>query len=79
MENEADLLSLLKEYHLRFIWDEKIKFWWLEGTDFTNRQWQSPIFNAADEASAGRAAVHFIQIESAGHSRPSSPIHFVDE
>jgi hypothetical protein len=70
MENEPYLTSLLKEYHLRIIWDEKIGCWWLEGTDFTNRQWQSPIFNAADETDASQAAIHFIQVESASNPRP---------
>ena len=79
MEIDPDLTSLLKEYHLRFIWDEKIKFWWLEGNDFTNRQWQSPIFNAANEKNASRAAIHFIQTESAGNSKSSSQFLFVDE
>jgi hypothetical protein len=67
MENEPTLTSLLKEYHLRIIWDEKIKYWWLEGTDFTNRQWQSPIFYAADKKVARLAAIHFIQSESSGN------------
>jgi hypothetical protein len=70
MENKPALISLLEKYHLRMIWDETIKCWWLEGTDFTNRQWQSPIFNAADERDASRAAIHFIQAESAGNPKP---------
>jgi hypothetical protein len=69
MENEPSLTSLLREYHLRIIWDENIKYWWLEGTDFTNRQWQSPIFFAADENKARLAAIHFIQTESAGNPK----------
>ena len=68
MENKPTLTSLLGEYHVRIIWDEKIKCWWLEGTDFTNRQWQSPIFNAADKKEAGLAAINFIQTESAGNT-----------
>jgi hypothetical protein len=70
METEPHLTSLLNEDHLRIIWDEKIKCWWLEGIDFTNRQWQSPIFNAADEIVASQAAIHFIQVESTGNARP---------
>lgn len=79
MEYESNLSSLLKEYHLRFIWDENIRFWWLEGNDFTNRQWQSPIFSAADERAARRAAIHFIQVTSSGSSNSSSKFRFVDE
>jgi hypothetical protein len=70
MENEPTLNALLNEFHIRIIWDEKIKYWWLEGTDFTNRQWQSPIFNAADENDAQRAAVQFIHAESSDNSHP---------
>jgi hypothetical protein len=70
MENEPTLTALLNEFHIRIIWDEKIKYWWLEGTDFTNRQWQSPIFNAADEKDAQRAAVQFIHAESSDNSHP---------
>jgi hypothetical protein len=67
MENEPSLTSLLKEYHLRIIWDGKFKYWWLEGIDFTNHQWQSPIFYADNEKEASLAAIHFIQTESAGY------------
>jgi hypothetical protein len=70
MENEPTLTSLLREYHLHIIWDEKNKFWWLEGVDFTNRQWQSPIFYAAEENAARLAAINFIQSEAAGNSHP---------
>jgi hypothetical protein len=68
MENEPILTALLREFHLRIIWDEKIKYWWLEGTDFTNRQWQSPIYHAFGEKEAMLAAINFIQCESAGNS-----------
>jgi hypothetical protein len=70
MENKPSLTSLLREFHLRIIWDEKIKYWWLEGTDFTNRQWQSPIFYASGKNEARLAAINFIQTESAGNSCP---------
>jgi hypothetical protein len=72
MENEPTLVSLLGEFHLRIIWDEKIKYWWLEGTDFTNRQWQSPIFYACGEKEARLAAINFINAESASNSNPRS-------
>jgi hypothetical protein len=78
METEPYLTSLLNEYHLRILWDERIRCWWLEGTDFTNRQWQSPIFNAADEKAAGQAAIHYIQAESAGNARPPGARQFDD-
>jgi hypothetical protein len=73
METDPTLTSLLQEFHLHLIWDEKIKYWWLEGTDFTNRQWQSPIFSASDEERARLAAIHFIQSESAGSSSYQAP------
>ena len=68
MENDPNLISLLTKYHLRIIWDEEIKSWWLEGIDFTNRQWQSPIFHASTEKAARQAAIHFIKSESAGNT-----------
>jgi hypothetical protein len=69
MENQPTLTALLKEYHVRIIWDEKIKCWWLEGTDFTNNQWQSPIFNASDKKEANLAAINYILSESLGNSK----------
>lgn len=66
MENNPKLNSLLTQFHLRIIWDEEIKSWWLEGIDFTNRQWQSPIFHATSEKVASQGAIQFIQSESAG-------------
>jgi hypothetical protein len=68
MDNDPTLNSLLEEYHLKFIWDEKIKCWWLEGTDFTNHQWQSPIFNVPNEKEALSSAIKFIQSKAAGCS-----------
>jgi hypothetical protein len=68
MENDPNLISLLTEYHLRIIWDEEIKSWWLEGIDFTNHQWQSPIFQASNEKVAKQAAIQFIQSESSEKS-----------
>jgi hypothetical protein len=68
MEHDPNLISLLTEYHLRIIWDEEIKSWWLEGNDFTNHQWQSPIFHASTEKVARQAAIQFIQSKSTGNS-----------
>lgn len=64
MDNNPTLNSLLMEYHLKFIWDKKIKYWWLEGTDFSNHQWQSPIFHAPSEEAAQQSAIEYIQFKA---------------